>query len=79
MGTRNRTFIAGGVVIVAIGAILFFSRPKEAPPSEPVVAVQMVKAERKPIRQIVTTEAILYPKKQAAVTPKLPPPCGNFM
>ena len=63
---------------VAIAAILFFSRSKEAPASEPVVAVQMVKAERKPIRQIVTTEAILFPRKQAAVTPKITAPVRKF-
>ena len=71
-------FIAGGVVAVAIAAILFFSRSKEAPAPEPVVAVHMVKAERKPIRQTVTTEAILFPKKQAAVTPKITAPVRKF-
>ena len=79
MSTRNRTlFIAGGVVVVAIAAILFFSRSKEAPASEPVVAVQMVKAERKSIRQIVTTEAILFPRRQSAVTPKVTAPVRKF-
>ena len=71
-------FIAGGVVVVAIAAILFFSRSKEAPASEPVVAVQMVKAERKSIRQIVTTEAILFPRRQSAVTPKVTAPVRKF-
>ena len=79
MSTRNRTLIiAGGVVAVLIAAILFFSRSKEAPASEPIVAVQMVKAARKPIRQIITTEAILFPKKQAAVTPKITAPVRTF-
>ncbi len=62
----------------SVAAILFFSWSKEAPASEPVVAVQMVKAERKPIRQIVTTEAILFPRKQAAVTPKITAPVRKF-
>ncbi len=63
---------------VAVAAILFFTRSKEAPASEPVVAVQMVKAERKSIRQIVTTEAILFPRRQSAVTPKVTAPVRKF-
>ncbi len=79
MSTRSRILlIAGAVVAVAVAAILFFTRSKEAPASEPVVAVQMVKAERKSIRQIVTTEAILFPRRQSAVTPKVTAPVRKF-
>jgi len=46
--------------------------------SEPEVTVQAVKAERESIRQVIRSEAILYPKNQAAITPKIVAPVKTF-
>src|SRR5512133_2457801 len=75
---RTRIFIIAGVLIVGAGAIAYFSHSKEAPAPEPVVAVQMAKAERKSIQQVVSTEAILFPRNQAAITPKIAAPVRKF-
>ncbi len=78
--TRNLKI--AGIVVAALavvgGAIAYFSHSKEAPEPEPVVAVQMAKAERKAIRHIVTSEAILFARNQAAITPKIASPVRKF-
>ena len=44
----------------------------------PVVAVQTAVAERGTIEEIVTADAVLYPKDQAAITPKIAAPVKAF-
>jgi multidrug efflux pump subunit AcrA (membrane-fusion protein) len=80
MTTRNlkHAGIVAGAVAIGVGAIAFFSHSKETPAPEPVVAVQMAKAERKPIQEVITTEAILFPRNQAAITPKIAGPVRKF-
>ena len=45
---------------------------------EPVVAVQIAPAERGEIQQVLNVEAILFPKDQAALTPKISAPVKAF-
>jgi HlyD family secretion protein len=80
MTTRNFKQIGIIAVVLAagVGAISFFSHSKEAPAPEPVVAVQMAKAERKTIEQVITSEAILFARNQAAITPKIAAPVQKF-
>ncbi len=52
------------------------SKNEEAP--QPVVNVQVAKAERGEIQQIVESEAILFPKNQSAITPKVSAPVKEF-
>ena len=54
---------------------LLLQREKEA---EPVVTVQAAAAERGKIEQVITAEAILFPKDQAAITPKVTAPVKAF-
>jgi multidrug efflux pump subunit AcrA (membrane-fusion protein) len=44
----------------------------------PEVTVQAAKVEKKPIRQVITTQAVLFPKNQAAITPKIVAPVKEF-
>jgi HlyD family secretion protein len=46
--------------------------------AEPVVTVQVAVAERGGIEQVITTDAILFPKDQAAITPKITAPVKAF-
>ena len=48
------------------------------PDAEPVVAVQAASAKTASISRIVTAGAILYPLKQAAITPKITAPVKKF-
>jgi len=76
---RTRIIIAAGLFVIAAGAIAYYRlHGKEASAREPVVVVQMVKAEHKPMEQVISTEAILFPKNQAAITPKISSPVRKF-
>jgi multidrug efflux pump subunit AcrA (membrane-fusion protein) len=44
----------------------------------PEVTVQASKVEKKSIRQVITTQAVLFPKNQAAITPKIVAPVREF-
>jgi HlyD family secretion protein len=51
---------------------------KEAAEKEPLVAVQAAPVRRMDIAQQVTTEAVLYPLHQSAITPKISAPVLKF-
>ena len=52
--------------------------PRKKPETEPEVTVQAAKAEKQSIRQVIRSEAVLYPKNQAAITPKIVAPVKVF-
>jgi HlyD family secretion protein len=64
------------IVGVAIPLLTSCSRTEKEP--EPEVTVQAVKAEKQVIRQIIRTDAVLFPKNQAAITPKIIAPVKTF-
>ena len=45
---------------------------------EPVVAVQVTPAQRGEIQQVVSVQGVLFPKDQAAITPKISAPVKTF-
>src|SRR3974377_197139 len=51
---------------------------KKEAESGPEVTVQAAKVEKRSIRQVIRTEAVLYPKNQAAITPKIVAPVKTF-
>ena len=62
--------------LLALVALTGCSKQEKEP--EPVVTVQTVTAHMMKLEQIVRTEAILYPKNQAAITPKIAAPVRKF-
>ena len=66
------SLIAG---LLAVTAISCSKGEKEA---EPVVTVQAAVAERGTIEQVIIADAILFPKDQAAITPKIAAPVKAF-
>jgi len=67
-------------VLLVLGAALVMAGcgGKQAPESEPVVAVQAVHVERAEIQQQVSSEAVLYPLHQATIVPKISAPIEKF-
>ena len=65
-------------LIVGLLAITTTSCSKGAKEEEPVVTVQTAVAERTKIEQVITADAILFPKDQAAMTPKITAPVKAF-
>ncbi len=75
----QKTLIATGVLIVTFASSAAFlgcsGKEKDA---EPVVTVQTATARKTSIEQVITTEAVLYPKNQSAITPKIVAPVRKF-
>ncbi len=65
-------------VIVGVGLLTLISCSKKEQATEPEVSVQAAKAEKQPIRLIVRSEAVLFAKNQAAITPKVVAPVKAF-
>ena len=62
-------------VLISMTAVSCSKGEKEA---EPVVTVQVAVAEHGKIEQVITSDAILFPKDQAAITPKVTAPVKRF-
>ncbi len=61
------------------GVLLFTSACSQEQSSvEPVVSVQVAPVRRTTIERVVTSEAVLYPIDQAAITPKISAPVAKF-
>jgi HlyD family secretion protein len=70
---KGRALVALAVLSLSAGC----SR-KEEKETEPVVPVQTAEVRRGPIRRIVSADAVLYPRDQAAITPKVSAPVRAF-
>src|SRR5664279_4040084 len=64
--------------IVGASLLLLTSCSKKEQETVPEVAVQAAKAEQQSIRQIIRSEAVLFPKNQASITPKIVAPVKKF-
>jgi len=76
MKSRRNIAILAVSAVVACGLLTSCSKKEEE--GGPEVTVQAAKVEKRPIRQIIGTEAVLYPKNQAAITPKIVAPVKEF-
>ena len=57
---------------------MLVSCSKKPEETEPVVTVQTAVAQRGTIQQIISAEAVLFPRDQAAITPKVVAPVRTF-
>ncbi len=71
------TFFIAATLIPAIYALCGCSSQKESEP-QPTVTVQVATAEKKAIQSTVTADAILYPRDQAAIVPRINAPVKKF-
>lgn len=67
--------LAAGLILAAVGCS---SHADDEPGSPPVVSVQVVTVSQGPLRQWVRTQAVLYPLRQAIITPKISAPVSRF-
>lgn len=66
------------VMVASIAVLLLSSCSKEQPEPQPVVTVQVATVKRQSLEQVVTAEAVLFPKNEAAITPKVVAPVSRF-
>ncbi len=66
-----------GLLLVWL-ALLLTACSKQEQEAQPVVSVQTASVERGSIQRIITAEAVLYPRDQAAITPKVVAPIKKF-
>jgi HlyD family secretion protein len=59
-------------VLLAAGLLFSGCKSQEASETTPTVTVQVDAAEKGPIQRKVVTDAVLYPRDQAAIVPKIP-------
>jgi len=65
------------LLLVPVFAMLV-SCSKKPEETEPVVTVQTAVAQRGTIQQVIGAEAVLFPRDQAAITPKVVAPVRTF-
>ncbi len=77
---RNHTILKSLCLslVVGVGLLLLTSCSKKDEEAQPEVAVQAAKAAKQPIKQLIRSEAVLYPRNQAAITPKIVAPVKTF-
>jgi len=73
---RIQDRVVAGACLTAVLLCAACSKKEESP--EPVVTVQTASVQRGSIQQIVTSEAILFPIQQSAITPKVSAPVKKF-
>lgn len=76
--TASRAVSSVAASVILGLALLLSSCSKKEQEAEPEVTVQAAKVEKQSIRQVVRTEAVLSPKNQAAITPKVVAPVKAF-
>src|ERR1035438_7822471 len=59
---------------LALVSAMLVSCSKKPAETEPVVTVQIAVAQRGAIQQVISAEAVLFPRDQAAITPKVGAP-----
>lgn len=63
---------------LALVSAMLVSCSKKPEEAEPVVTVQTAVAQRGAIQQIISAEAVVFPRDQAAITPKVVAPVRTF-
>src|SRR5579863_3507719 len=76
VGQRART-LAG--VVVAAGILIAAGCSSDKGDQEPTVSVQAAAVEKTTIQHTINTQAILFPRQQAAIVPKISAPVQKFL
>jgi HlyD family secretion protein len=74
----GRTLWHPALVLAAVPLVLFGCSSKQESEPPPTVTVQVATAEEKPIQDVVNADAVLYPREQAAIVPKISAPVKKF-
>src|SRR5579871_3928589 len=76
---RSNLRIASTTVLIAFASVTWVGCSSDKGDKEPVVSVQVAPDEKTTIQHTITTQAILFPRAQAAIVPKISAPVQKFM
>lgn len=74
----TRVGMLSALALAAVSLALSGCSSKQASEPTPTVTVQIATAEEKPIQDVVIADAVLYPREQAAIVPKINAPVRRF-
>jgi HlyD family secretion protein len=74
----NRRILASGLATLA-GLLLLGGCSSDKGDKEPIVSVQVAPVEKTTIQHTLTAQAILFPRQQAAIVPKISAPVQKFL
>ena len=75
----RRPMLAAAALIIMIGALITVGCSSDKGDQEPTVTVQVAAVERTTIQYTIHAQAILFPKQQAAIVPKISAPVRKFL
>ena len=70
--------VRGLLGFIVASLLLSGCAAKQAPVATPVATVQVATAEKEPIQLKITSDAVLYPREQSAIIPKVLSPVEKF-
>jgi HlyD family secretion protein len=76
--TGEAVRVAQAVLLSVIALAPFGCSSKQESEAPPTVTVQVATAEEKPVQDVVIADAVLYPREQAAIVPKISAPVKKF-
>jgi HlyD family secretion protein len=77
-GLRRCMLVLAGL-LAAVGVLLTVSCSSDKADKEPTVTVQVAAVEKTTIQHTISTQAILFPRQQAAIVPKISAPVQKFL
>src|ERR1035438_2822831 len=78
-GSLPRRMLAIAGVAAVAGMLITVGCSSDKGDQEPAVSVQVAAVEKTTIRQTIHTQAILFPRQQAAIVPKISAPVRRFL
>jgi HlyD family secretion protein len=78
-GRLRRRILAIAAVAVVAGLLITVGCSSDKGEQEPTVTVQVAAVEKTTIQHTISTQAILFPRQQAAIVPKLSAPVKKFL
>ena len=65
-------------LVVSMAAVVLAGCSREQPEQQPLVTVQAATVKTQSLQQVITAEAVLFPKNEAAITSKVVAPVSRF-
>src|SRR5882672_2803480 len=76
MPARKTLILWPAFTVICLGLMSGCSKPEKE--IQPIVSVQVATVKQTSIEKVISSEAVLFPLHQAAITPKVSAPVGRF-